>query len=66
MQTNERISRLGKAVDDMYANIYLWHQLDHLKQDKLRELFKRMCSQLGVSDLSDRSPAHFKKGHEDY
>ena len=65
MQTNDRISRLGKAVDDMYANIYLWHQLDRLKQDKLQELFKRMRNQLGVSGETERV-VDFKKRNEDY
>jgi hypothetical protein len=65
MQTNDRVSRLGKAVDDMYANIYLWHQLDRLKQDKLQELFKRMRNQLGVSGETERV-VDFKKRSEDF
>jgi len=65
MQTSERIGRLGKAVDDMYANIYLWHQLDRGRQDKLQELFRRMRNQLGISEEKERT-VEFKKQHEDY
>jgi hypothetical protein len=65
MQTADRVSKLSKSVDDMYANIYLWHQLDNLKQDKLKELFKRMRNQLGVSGETERT-IDFKKRPEDY
>jgi hypothetical protein len=54
METTDRVKKLTKAVDDMYANIYLWHQLDQGRQNKLKELFKRMKSQLGISEEPTR------------
>jgi len=47
LQTSERVSKLEKSVDDMYANIYLWHQLDQGRKAKLQELFTQWSRQVG-------------------
>jgi hypothetical protein len=68
MQTSERVARLTKAVDDMYANLYLWHQLDRTHQQKVVVLYNKMGTQPGISQSKTRfaeKDGVFKKGIED-
>ena len=53
MQTEERVKKLKKGLDDVFANIYLWHQLDPVYQAKVGALINRMKTQPGLLQLAD-------------
>jgi hypothetical protein len=69
MTTEDRVKRLSKSVDDMYANLYLWHLLNRAQQDKIAFLYNKMGSQLGIVTTADMLKSNTtrsdRKGPED-
>lgn len=45
MNHNDRVMRLSKGIDQVYANLYMWPHLTRSQQDKLEALYNDLTFQ---------------------
>jgi hypothetical protein len=45
MNHNDRVTKLAKGIDMVYANLYMWPHLTRSQQDKLETLYNDLTFQ---------------------